>query len=209
MAGSTAEKASQKRNPVTTQLQSKLKTVKGTGTNVKGKRGRPRKYPANGSSSKCAPKSGKIKGSTKVSKTGKLPPKTYTKAALQLHGASLSNKKKKQLKSRPKLSKPKNEHGPSGTERSSELDVPPLSPEAALVLHDHCYIGGVNHDREDNTTDAKCSIRSRYAHAYTCVYTCICIHVHAKCSIRSSYAHANVYMCMYIHVCVGIGVDGL
>ena len=151
----------QKSNKV--QLLPKMK--KTVESKVKGKRGRPRKYPLKGSVtlSKSIVKGNKV--GTVAPKTGKAP-KTYTKAALQFHGALLSKKKQqnKTGKLQQQKSKPKKSHEHvCVSQRSTELDVPPLSPEAALVLHDHCYSGGaMSHAStavEDETTtssDTKC-----------------------------------------------------
>lgn len=169
VGGSSAGKMSQHPTTAHSQLLSKLKTVRVTGTKGKGKRGRPRKYPLKDVSGKSPSKHDKMKGRcTAPSKVGKIPPKTYTKAALQIHSALLSKKKKKQTKASPKSSsKPKGKrgHGSRGAEEPSELDIPPLSPEAALVLHDHCYMGGVKQDIENKTAtsvNGKCNIRPRY-----------------------------------------------
>lgn len=141
--------------------QPKLKsmTEKPGETKVKGKRGRPRKYPLN-ETKKTNTKTGKVTAKVlssfkpKPSKT--FAPKTYTKASLQFHGALSSKKKQIKITSKKKL-KAKNRQ----MERNCDLDIPPLSPEAALVLHDHSYSGSPIHRYKPN--DAKSnSIRSRY-----------------------------------------------
>ena len=149
-----SEKMVQKSSKV--QLLPKLKTeTVSIVTKQKGKRGRPRKYPLKDTPPKLSKKS---KGSDATSKA----PKTHTKAS--------ASSKKKQHKIKTKLSKPKIwEPKHAAQQLSSELDVPPMSPEAAIVLHDHCYSSGVNISNtveDDTATSTKCSIRSRY----------ICIH---------------------------------
>ena len=130
----------------------KLKTsASAAQVKVKGKRGRPRKYPPK--DSKLTP----CKGTKGGSAAPKIP-KTYTKAALRLHGVY---PKKTQTKQNNK-SKNKRERVHT-VQQSREMDRPPLSPEAALVLHDHCYSGiSLDEDGAATTADVMCNVRSRY-----------------------------------------------
>ena len=149
----------------------KLKTT-GKGCE-KPKRGRPRKYPPK-EAKKPTPKSGKglkAKGGGIAS-----APKTYTKASLRFHGVLTSKRRQVgtgQKKKKKKILRPKNVHGGW---YGSELDMPPLSPEAALVLHDHSYSGPAVHKGRQSvgqnttaSTDAKSSKRSRYYNVYNII----------------------------------------
>ena len=131
------------------QLVPKLKATPTPQVKVKGKRGRPRKYPLK--DSKLTPcKGSKGSGSSVAPKSAKIP-KTYTKAALRLHGVYPKKLPAKQNKYKSKRERVQ--------QQSSQVDRRPLSPEAALVLHDHCY-SGISLD-EDGAANGTCS-RSRY-----------------------------------------------
>ena len=81
-------------------------------------------------------------------------PKTYTKASLQYHGAKIFKRKQH----RP---------GRGGGQSGGRGLLRPMSPEAALVLHDHCYLEQMSQqivaEAEDNdaATDGQSTIRSR------------------------------------------------
>lgn len=129
--------------------QLKQKGVVRVETKQKGKRGRPRKYPPKAKTPNKAP--------SKSSNTTSKVPKTYTKAALQAHAVS-STKQHKVKKTGVKGKKPKK--GESLQWRS-ELDIAPMSPEAALVLHDHCYSSDCK-ALNNRATGAKSGNKSRY-----------------------------------------------
>ena len=117
-----------------------IKTGKGK-AEPKAKRsvGRPRKYP-------LAPQFKKSpKKSSPGSKKSIMPkiPRTYTKSALKLNkqlSATLKSRGK-QPASKRVYNRQKNRlaHTISKSEPNTDKDASPMSPEMALVMHDHCY----------------------------------------------------------------------
>lgn len=130
--------------------------VSTTEAKPKGKRGRPRKYPPK-EITKTPPKFGKggrgRGGGAGLMKGGRAP-KTYTKASLQYHGAKIFKRKQH----RP---------GRGGGQSAGRGLLRPMSPEAALVLHDHCYMDQMSQqivaeaEDGDTATYGQSTIRSR------------------------------------------------
>ena len=129
----------------------------------KRKRGRPRKYPPK-ETTKTPPKlgkSGKARGggsSTGLTKGGGgKTPKTYTKLSLQYHGGKMVKRKQQSV----------GKQGRGGGQSGGRGLLRPMSPEAALVLHDHCYNmeqmsqGEAAIAEDDAATNSQTEIRSR------------------------------------------------
>lgn len=107
--------------------------------------GRPRKYPLAPQFKKSPQKSSPGSKSPKDTKLPKIPkiPRTYTKSALKLNkqlSATLKARGKQPAGKRVyKRQKNKLAAAISQSEPNSEKDISPMSPEMALVMHDHCY----------------------------------------------------------------------
>ena len=141
-AGSKPKNKARLRSKVNTAKIERTIKAANEGVKQKGKRGRPRKYPAD-------PTKTLGTGSKGSSTTPSKATKSYTKSSKQHNTSSTkSSKKPPKTEKTPKTNKIKQELV------SSELDLAPMSPEAALVLHDHCYLGSDNYKAPEQVNDS-------------------------------------------------------